>query len=213
MSAADEGSVAKLIEIAHPPTPRQRIASWASRPPGRLYIPACAVVGLVLLYEDSVPGGHLPTFVLGMGGGALLAAMGALRLGIALSIARPMIARYWLRWTTAPLIAAAAIALSLTDIPLQARVDTSAAALKDVAATAQPATTAPLDTWAGLYPLKSVSVTDDGVTRYTVRGAGLLDSSGLAYSAEPLPTDVFVKGHGGIVYEHISGPWYSWTEY
>ncbi|QBI55282.1 hypothetical protein [Streptomonospora litoralis] len=213
MSAADEGSVAKLIEIAHPPTPRQRLSSWASRPPGRLYIPACVLVGLVLLYEDSVPGGHLPSFVIGMGGGALLAAMGALRLGIAVSIARPMILRYRLRWIAAPLIAAGAIALSLTDIPLQARVETSAAALRAVGDTARPATTAPLDTWAGLYPLKSVSVTEDGVTRYTVRGAGLLDASGLAYSREPLRTDVFLQGHGGVVYEHISGPWYSWTEY
>ncbi|MUL42993.1 hypothetical protein FZ103_17760 [Streptomonospora sp. PA3] len=213
MSAAEEGSVAKLIEIAHPPTPRQRLASWASRPPGRLYIPACVIVGLVLLYEESVPGGHLPSFVIGIGGGALLAAMGALRLGIAVSIARPMIARYWLRWITAPLIAAAAIVLSVSDVPLQARVETSAQELRAVGHTAHSATTAPLDTWAGLYPLKSVSVTDDGVTRYTVRGAGLLGASGLAYSSDPLPTDVFVKGHGGTVYEHISGPWYSWTEY
>ncbi|GAA4909668.1 hypothetical protein [Streptomonospora salina] len=213
MSAAEEGSVAKLIEIAHPPTPRQRLASWASRPPGRLYIPACTLVALVLLFEDSVPGGHLAAFVIGMGGGAVLAAMGALRLGIAVSIARPMIARYWLRWTTAPLIAAAAIVLSVTDVPLQARLDTSTAALRAVGDTARPATTAPTDTWAGLYPLSSVSVTSDGVTRFTVRGAGLLNPSGVAHSSEPLPTDVFVKGHGGTVYEHISGPWYSWTEH
>ncbi|GAB3465688.1 hypothetical protein GCM10027570_54170 [Streptomonospora sediminis] len=213
MSAADEASVAKLIEIGHPPTPRQRVSSWASRPPGRLYIPACVLVGLVLLYEDSMPGGHLPSLIVGWGAGALLAAMGALRLGIAVSIARPMIMRYWLRWTTAPLIAAAAIVLSVGDIPLQARVDSSASELRTVADTARPATTAPLETWAGLYELESVSVTNDGVTRYTVSGAGLLGSSGLAFSSEKLPTEVFLAGHGGVVYEHISGPWYSWTEY
>src|SRR5690625_5046391 len=213
MSAAEEGSVAKLIEIAHPPTPRQRLAQWASRPPGRLYIPACVLIGLALLYEVSVPGGHLPTFVVGMRGGAALAAMGVLRLGIAVSIARPMIVRYWMRWITAPLIAVAAIALSLADIPLQARVDTSAAALHEVAQTTRPTTAAPMDSWAGLYPLKAVTVTEDGVTRYAVRGAGLLSASGLAYSEDQLPTDVFVEGHGGVVYEHINGPWYSWSEY
>ncbi|MDA0566125.1 hypothetical protein LG943_17650 [Streptomonospora sp. S1-112] len=213
MSATEEGSVAKLIEIAHPPTPRQRLTEWASRPPGRLYIPACTLIGLILLYEESVPGGHLPSFLLGMGGGAVLAAMGALRLGIAMSIARPMILRYWLRWISAPLIALAAIVLSVTDIPLQARVEASVSALDEVRQTAEPASTMPLDEWAGMYPLSALTTTPDGVTRYTVRGAGLLDASGLAHSREELPTDVFVEGHGGVVYEHIFGDWYSWSEY
>ncbi|WP_067965324.1 hypothetical protein [Nocardiopsis trehalosi] len=213
MSAAESDSVAQLIAIAHRPTFGQRLISWASRPPGRLYLPACTVIGLVLLYEDSVPGGHLPSLLLGVGGGAVLAAMGALRLGIALSIARPMIRYYWLRWVSAPIIALLAIGLSVADIPLQTRVDTSADALLGVRATADSFGTVPLDgTWAGLYPLESVTVSE-GITRYTVRGAGLLDGSGLAYSPDPLPTDEFLEGQGGVVFEHISGPWYSWSEY
>ncbi|GAA3747633.1 hypothetical protein HDA32_001543 [Spinactinospora alkalitolerans] len=210
---AGEDSVAKLIEIADKPTFGRRLISWGSRPPGRLYLPACVLIGLALLYEDSMPGGHLPTFVIGMGGGALLAGMGALRLGTALTVARPMIRHYWLRWITAPLIALAAIALSVSDAPLQARVDASAQELLHVRDTLNRSTTIPLNgEWVGLYPLKAASV-DDGVTRFTVQGAGLLNESGLAYSSEPLPTDVFVPGHGGVVYEHISGNWYSWTEY
>lgn len=213
MSAAEDSPVAKLIEIAHRPTPGQRLISWASRPPGRLYLPACVFVGLVLLYEDSIPGGHLPSFLVGMGGGALLAAMGALRLGIALTVARPMIRHYWLRWVSAPLVAAIAIALSVTDIPLQTRVEASAPQLLEARDTANRSTTIPMNgAWTGLYPLEAISVSE-GITRYTVQGAGVLNSSGLAYSAEPLPTDVFLEGHGGVVYEHISGRWYSWTEY
>ncbi|MBB6172775.1 hypothetical protein HNR23_002835 [Nocardiopsis mwathae] len=212
-SPGDQDSVAKLIEIAHRPTLGQRLISWSSRPPGRLYLPACAFIGLVLLHEDSMPGGHLPSWVIGMGGGAFLAAMGALRLGIALSVARPMIRRYWLRWVTAPVIAALAIVLSVMDVPLQARVDASHDQLLQVGATANRSTAIPMNgTWAGLYPLAAVSVSD-GVTRYTVQGAGLLRDSGLAYSTEELPTDVFVPGHGGVVYEHITGDWYAWSEY
>ncbi|GAB3212495.1 hypothetical protein ACQEU5_16090 [Marinactinospora thermotolerans] len=208
-----EDSVAKLIEIAHPPTFGERLVSWASRPPGRLYLPACVFTGLILLYEDSMPGGHLPSFLIGMGAGALLAAMGALRLGIALSLARPMIRRYWLRWLTAPVIALATIVLSVSDVPLKARLDASTQDLLHLRATLDRSTTIPLNgEWAGLYPLQAATVTD-GVTRFTVEGAGLLDGSGLAYSSEPLETDQFLPGHGGVVYEHISGPWYSWSDY
>lgn len=214
MSAPVENSVEKLIEIAHKPTPGQRLISWGSRPPGRLYLPACAVVALVLLYEDSVPGGHLPSFLFGMGGGALLAAMGALRLGTALSVARPMIRHYWLRWITAPLIAVLAIVLSVTDVPLQTRVQMAAGDLLQVRDTVNRSTTVPLNgEWAGTYPLEAASVSEDGVARFTVEGAGLLQDSGLAYSPEPLATDVFVPGQGGLVYEHVYGDWYSWTVY
>lgn len=212
MSALGENSVDKLIEIAHKPTPGQRLISWGSRPPGRLYLPACAVVGIALLYEDSMPGGHLPSFVFGMGGGALLAAMGALRLGTALSVARPMIRRYWLRWITAPIIAAVVIVLSVSDVPLKSRLEMASDELLQVRDTANRSTTIPLNgEWAGSYPLKAASVSEQGVARFTVQGAGLLKDSGLAYSPKPLPTDVFVPGEGGLVYEHISGDWYSWT--
>ncbi|GAA3723908.1 hypothetical protein [Salinactinospora qingdaonensis] len=208
-----DASVAKLIEIARRPTFGQRIISWASRPPGRLYLPACALAAVVLLYEDSMPGGHLPSALIGLGGGALLAAMGALRLGIALTVARPMIRFYWLRWITAPLIAAVAIALSLSDVALKARVEASTSDLAGVRETVSSSTTVPLNgAWFGLYPLRAAEA-EEGVTRFTVEGAGLLHTSGLAYSREPLATEIFLPGHGSVVYEHISGPWYSWTEY
>ncbi len=211
---AEDDSVAKLIEMAKKPTLAERLVSWASRPPGRLYIPTCVAVGLVLLHEDSVPGGHLPSWVLGVGGGAVLAAMGALRLGIALTVARPMIRRYWLRWVSAPAIAAATLVMAVADLPLQARVDASSSALTEVEATANRSTTIPLDgSWSGMYQLKAVEVTDDA-THYTVKGAGLLYESGLAHSHESLPTEVFVDGPGGsVVYEHIAGEWYSWSTY
>ncbi|GAB3488289.1 hypothetical protein [Nocardiopsis coralliicola] len=212
-TAAGQDPVAPLLQIAHRPTLTSRLVSWASRPPGRLYLPACAAVGAVLMYEDSVPGGDLAAFVVGMGGGALLAAMGALRLGIALAVARPMVRRNWLRWAGAPVIAALAIALSVADIPLQGRVAASADQLLEVRDTANRSTTIPMNgEMAGLYPLKSVTALE-GTTLYTVQGAGLLDTSGLAYSPEPLQTDVFIAGHGSRVYEHIADNWYSWTEY
>lgn len=208
-----EESVAKLISIAPRPTLAQRIISWASRPPGALYLPSCVIVALVLLYEDSVPGGHLPSFILGLGGGALLATMGALRLGIAMTVARPMIRYYWLRWLTPPLIALAAVVLSLADVPLQARVDASADDLLRLRATSNSSTVLlPEEQWTGFYPVSEVTELE-GVTLFTVEGAGLLKKSGLAYSPKVLPTDVFVPGHGNRVYEHIGGEWYSWTEH
>ncbi|RNL87405.1 hypothetical protein [Halostreptopolyspora alba] len=211
---SEDDSVAKLIEIAHRPTVAERLVSWASRPPGRLYVPACVVAALILLHEDSMPGGHLPSWAIGVGGGTALAAMGALRLGIALTVARSMIRHYWLRWIAAPAIALVTLVLAVTDVPLQARVEASSGALLEVGETANRSTTIPLNgSWSGLYPLKAVGLNGD-VTHYTVQGAGLLNESGLAHSAEPLPTEVFVGGPGNtVVYEHITGDWYSWSAY
>ncbi|MEY9210861.1 hypothetical protein NI17_013260 [Thermobifida halotolerans] len=212
-SVTGEESVAKLISIASKPTLAQRLISWASRPPGTLYLPSCVIVALVLLYEDSVPGGHLTSFVLGLGGGAFLAAMGALRLGIAMTVARPMIRYYWLRWITPPLIALAAVVLSLANLPLQARVDASASDLLRLRETSDSsAVVSPEERWTGFYPISEVSERE-GVTLFTVEGAGVLKRSGLAYSPKELPTDVFVPGHGNLVYEHIAGDWYSWTDH
>ncbi|GAA3967217.1 hypothetical protein FOF52_10710 [Thermobifida alba] len=208
-----EESVAKLISIAPKPTLAQRLISWASRPPGTLYLPSCVIVALVLLYEDSVPGGHLTSFVLGLGGGAFLATMGALRLGIAMTVARPMIRYYWLRWITPPLVALVTVVLSLADVPLQARVDASAVDLLQLRKTSDASTVLlPEERWTGFYPISEVTERE-GVTLFTVEDAGVLKKSGLAYSPEELPTDVFVPGHGNLVYEHITGDWYSWTDY
>ncbi|GAB3709508.1 hypothetical protein [Nocardiopsis nanhaiensis] len=208
-----DGSVAKLIEIAEKPTLGERLISWASRPPGRLYIPACAVIGLILLFEDSVPGGHLPTFVIGLVGGLLLAGMGALRLGIALAIARPMIRYYWLRWVSAPIIAAMALGLSVADLPLQMRVQASSEQLLELRDEVDSPTTTSRDgEWTGLYPLRSISVGEE-VTHYSVEGAGTLRTSGLAHSSEDIPTGVFVPGQGSRIYEHLSGDWYIWVDH
>ncbi|MEV2276649.1 hypothetical protein AB0I72_13790 [Nocardiopsis sp. NPDC049922] len=208
------GSVAKLIEIAEQPTLGQRLISWASRPPGRLYIPACGVVGLVLVFEDSVPAGHLPTFTIGLVCGLLLAAMGALRLGIALAVARPMIRYYWLRWISAPLIAAVALGVSGADIPLHLRMAASTDQLLELGEEVDDGERVARDgSWTGAYPLTEVSVSGD-ITHFTVQGAGVLDpSAGLAHSTEDIPVGVFVPGQGSRVYEHVSGDWYAWVSH
>ncbi|WP_017612550.1 hypothetical protein [Nocardiopsis salina] len=206
-----EGSVAKLMELSDKPTFGERLISWASRPPGRLYIPACAVVGVVLLFEDSVPGGHLPTFLFGLIVGLLLAGMGALRLGIALAVARPMIRFYWLRWISAPLIAAVAIGVAVADIPLQMRVQASAEALTELREELDDSTTIPRNgETTGMYRLHSVSVKDD-ITHYEVEGAGLFSPAGLARSNEEIPTGVFVPGQDSKIYEHVTDDWYVWV--
>lgn len=218
MSAAASGptpdrSLAKLIEISEKPTLGQRLIDWASRPPGRLYIPACGAIGLALLFEDSVPAGHLPTFVIGLVGGLLLAGMGALRLGIALTVARPMIRRYWLRWVSAPVIAAVALGLAVADAPLRARVQASGDELLALRETPEEYAPVPLDGQrAGLYALDEVSVAD-GITHFTVEGSGLFTPAGLAHSPEQIPEGVFVPGQGSKIYEHVSGDWYVWVDH
>ncbi|GHD26753.1 hypothetical protein [Nocardiopsis kunsanensis] len=206
-----EGSVAKLMELSDKPTPVRRLISWSSRPPGRLYIPACAVVGIALLYEDSVPGGHLPTFLFGLIAGLLLAGMGALRLGIALAVARPMIRYYWLRWISAPLVAAVAIGVAFVDIPLQTRVQASTEQLTELREQVDGSTTIPRNgKTTGLYQLHSVSVAD-GITHYEIENAGLFSPAGLAHSTEEIPDGVFLPGQGSKIYEHVADDWYVWV--
>lgn len=209
-----DGSVAKLIELSEKKTLGERLISWSSRPPGRLYIPACAVIGLFLLFEDSVPGGHLPTFLIGLIGGLFLAGMGALRLGIALAVARPMIRYYWLRWISAPVIATLAIGIAVLDVPLQMRVQASSEQLLELRSEVDDSTTIPRNgEWTGLYPLHSVSVSDE-ITHYEIQGAGLFKpGGGLAHSSEGIPTGVFVPKQGANIYEHVSGDWYVWIEH
>ncbi|MEE2048769.1 hypothetical protein Q7689_36135, partial [Nocardiopsis tropica] len=171
------------------------------------------VVGLLLLFEDSVPAGHLPTFLVGLVGGLLLAGMGALRLGIALAVARPMIRHYWLRWISAPLIAAAAIGVSAADLPLQARIQASSEDLLALRQEAEDPTTIPLNgEQVGLYSLRSISVSED-ITHFAVEGSGLFGPSGLAYSTGEVPEGVFVPGQGSKIYEHVSGDWYVWVDH
>lgn len=208
-----EGSVAKLMELSDKPTSGRRLISWASRPPGRLYIPACAVVGLVLLYEDSVPGGHLPTFLFGLIAGLLLAGMGALRLGIALAVARPMIRYYWLRWISAPLVAAVSIGVAVADVPLQIRVQSSTEQLAELREQVDDSTTIPRNgETTGLYQLHSVSV-EDNITHYEIENAGLFSPAGLAHSDEEIPVGVFLPGQGSKVYEHVTDGWYVWVDH
>lgn len=208
-----EGSVAKLMELSDKPTFGERLIGWASRPPGRLYIPACAVVGLVLLYEDSVPGGHLPSFLFGLVFGLFLASMGALRLGIALTVARPMIRHYWLRWIAAPLVAAVSIGVAVADIPLQMRVQASVEQLDELSEELDGSTTIPRNgERTGLYQLHSISV-EGGITHYEVENAGLFSPAGLARSDEEIPTGVFVPGQGSKIYEHITDDWYVWVDH
>jgi hypothetical protein len=211
---ADAEPVAPLLEIAHRPTLGRRLISWASRPPGRLYLPACAVTAGMLAFSASLPGWHVVTFVLGVLAGGFLAAMGALRLGIALTVARPMIRRYWLRWITAPLIATGLAVVLLTELPLQLRVAASDAALQELGAELQEDGSIPLEGQrAGLFRLESATVNGDGTVRFTPAAQGVFADRGIAYAPEGLVQGVFLPGHGNLVYHHLHGPWYEWTSY
>ncbi|MFV2194898.1 hypothetical protein [Nocardiopsis sp. LOL_012] len=213
-SDPSDGSVAKLIELAGKPTLGERLTEWGSRPPGRLYIPACGVLGLVLLFEDSVPGGHLAAFSFGLAGGLFLAAMGALRFGIALSVARPVIRPHWLRWICPPLIAATALGLAVTGVPLQARVLSAADELLSLREGLTEGERVGLEgATTGSYALREVSVSG-GIAHYAVEGAGLFTPAGLAHSPEEdLPEGVFVPGQGSRIYEHVDGDWYVWVDH
>jgi hypothetical protein len=211
---ADAEPVAPLLEIAHRPTLGRRLISWASRPPGRLYLPACAVAAAILAFSASLPGWHLITFIVGVLAGGFLAAMGALRLGIALTVARPMIRRYWLRWITAPLIAMGLIALILTELPLQARVAASEEALQELGAELPEDGTVDLGgRRAGLFGLESATVNGDGTVRFTPADNAVFTDRGIAYAPEGLVQGVFLPGHGNRVYHRLHGPWYEWTSY
>lgn len=212
-----EQSVARLLEISQRPTLGQRLISWASRPPGHLYLPACTLAALGLVVSFSVPGWHLWGFAAAALAGGFLAMMGALRLGIALTVARPMIRHYWLRWITAPVIAAITLALAVTDAPLHLRLAASSDALMELAEEHRPddedTATVPVGERAGLFTVDALRVRPDGTVQFSIAGAGLVRPWGLAHNGDGLETDVFITGHDTQVYTHLHGPWYAWRAY
>jgi hypothetical protein len=174
-----------------------------------MLIPLIALSGLIILNDRSMPGGG--PFALAMLGLALT--FGTItvwipRFVVALlrSDGRPGLRRYWIRWASGPIMAAAVIGLMYFDLPFTARFALSETNLERFAQAiaSGPESAEHADQWVGLYPLTSIERIEGGA-RFLVSGTGFLDQYGFAWSPKGLPPD---ETHTG--YTHLHGPWYVW---
>jgi hypothetical protein len=117
-----------------------------------------------------------------------------------------MLRRHWIRWTAAPVMAVAVIALISAGMPFKARFALSESSLESFARTvaSSPASTDHPDQWVGLYSLTSIDRTEDGA-QFLISDTGFLNRYGFAWSPKGPPAE---ESHTG--YTHVQGPWYIW---
>ncbi|MGN9847128.1 hypothetical protein ACTMTI_54505 [Nonomuraea sp. H19] len=172
-------------------------------------IPFVALVGLIILYNRSLPGGgSFSLWMLGLMLTPGVVIVWAARFGVGLlrSDGRPGLREHWVRWAVAPVMGVAVIGAVYVDLPFTARFAISEASLEHLAqAVASGAESAEHDDqWVGLYPLTSIERIEGGA-RFLVSDTGFLDHYGFAWSPKGRPAE---ESHTG--YTHIRGPWYVW---
>jgi hypothetical protein len=196
-------------ENAAPPPPLPALTRILIGPPGKVLLPLVALVALIILNGTSLPGG-VPFDLLLLGlvltYGTVIVWVARFVVALFRSDGRPMLRRHWVRWAAAPVMAVAVIGSVYADLPFTARFALSESSLASFARTvaAAPVSTDHADRWVGLYPLKTISRTEDGV-RFLVDGTGFLNQYGFEWSPKGPPAE---ESHTD--YAHIQGPWYIW---
>jgi hypothetical protein len=195
----------------------QRVVAFLRRPPGRPLILVTVGIGLVTAWAVSVPGSYFFTGLTSMLVWLALALAGFVRLVLAFidPASRTDIRRHWVRWVAMPAIAALTVAMVVTSAPLWLRFGLSRGGMTTYArsvvdtvpgTTDEAAPIADAPSRLGLFSVDRAEVIPGGM-RFIVSGAGFIDPAGFAYSPNGVPPFI-----GEDTYEHLSGPWYLWTE-
>ena len=198
-----------MPENATPPPPLPALTRILIGPPGKVLLPLVALLALIILNNSSLPGGgsfQLLLMGLGLAYGTIIVWVARFVVALFRSDGRSMLRRHWVRWAAAPVMAVAVIGSVYADLPFSARFALSESSLESLARTVAsgPASTDDADQWVGLYPLTSISRTEDGA-RFLVDGTGFLNQYGFAWSPKGPPAE---ESHTD--YTHIQGPWYIW---
>jgi hypothetical protein len=200
------------------------MSRWLASPPG----PALhALTGLALLLTFAatyVPGGQFALIMLVIPAWlALLAAWFVRALAAAVLAlrhrARDVAPRRLVHWLVLPAVLLLAIVCVHFDLPYRAALRLSRPAMdrwaEQVLAETPPATTMPATpamrmnvvprrAHAGLFPVGEAERLPTGF-RFSIAGAGFIDTEGFAYSTTPLP-----PRDGSDRYQPIGGNWYRW---
>ena len=113
----------------------------------------------------------------------------------------------WVWWVAPAFVVAVTAALLWTSSPLHLRFNLSQRAMDEFALEATSDSEKPRPDRVGLFPVGRVQRFDGGM-RFIVRGAGLIDKYGFAYTPEGRPPNL----GGEDNYLHLEGPWYVWEE-
>lgn len=197
------------------PTPVQ---PW--QPPLPLLIIAIglpALAGLLLGWTKTVPGTQVLIGVIGMGLSVIAAAF-LLILGIICVIRRTLL----LPVVIGGVVLVGLLVLAWSPLPLQARFAMHGGAFSRVAAETQPSNDGewqgPCPSRIGSYPISRCAAIGTGFLFYEPEG-GFLHSAGFAYLPDgPKQAqregidDPTASGNQPIVYHHLSGDWYTFSD-
>ncbi|MDT0303467.1 hypothetical protein [Streptomonospora wellingtoniae] len=184
-----------------------RFRRWFAGPPGWIVGGAAAANALVSLWTYSAPGGYFQPLLATASVWVLL----LLAVGIK-AVMQPVFGvrhgrppwQDWARWGTVLGIMAATVALTQSGACMRAG---TAWAQPAVAAYASdPAASEAPDRFGPYSVQQAGDLGDRKGARFLVEGAGFLNERGFAYSPDGPPT----AGEEDS-YEHLSGPWYTWT--
>jgi hypothetical protein len=185
-----------------------RARRWFAGPPARIFSVVLGLTVALTLLSVAAPGTYFQPLMaatllwLGLGLAYLL------KLGLAVVFALVQadgagLRRYWPRWLAVPVIVGATAALVLAAAPVRLGLLLAAPAMTEFAQDAS----APAPGWVGPYALDQAEHLPGGGARFLIAGTGFLDPSGFAYSPDGPPPVL-----GEDSYQHLSGPWYQWTE-
>ncbi|GAA1782345.1 hypothetical protein [Streptomonospora arabica] len=184
-----------------------RFRRWFAGPPGWVVGVAAAVTALFSLWTYSVPGGYFVPLLATTSVWALL----LLAVGIK-AVMQPVFGvrrgrprwHDWARWGAVLGIMVAAVGLTQSGACMRAGTAWAEPAVADYAADASAAE-AP-DRFGPYRVRRAEDLGDQAGARFLVEGAGFLNDRGFAYSPDGTP-----PGSADDAYEHLSGPWYTWT--
>lgn len=183
---------------------RERMRHWFTGPPRWLFGTVVAVNTALTLVVNSLPDGlfvlWLVTYKVWLG--LLLAFAARLSLALADGGLRGVLLD-WARWAAVPAVVAVAVVLVSTGAPMRAGLHLAKPAMAEFATdrdAREPGRVGP-------YPLERAERIEGGGARFLIKYAGFLDGSGFVYSPGGPPPRI-----GEDYYEHLHGPWYSWTE-
>ncbi|MFG1680616.1 hypothetical protein ACGFNP_10620 [Nonomuraea sp. NPDC049269] len=164
------------------------------------------LLGLVMLYATSAPGGHF-TWLMLAGVCWLLFGLGWLVVlgGVLVRRGRLVtLRRHWPFWAVPPLIVALVGSLVYVGAPVRMRFELSRPALDNFAKTVSEGTPPGKRNWIGLYPVEYLDGSRNAFG-FMIDDTGFLTSYGFAWSPNSEP-DIDGPGY----YRHFDGPWYIW---
>ncbi|GAB3256763.1 hypothetical protein [Kineosporia babensis] len=187
-----------FVDITHERTPKSR----PDGAPGWIFLSLTLVNAALTVVAYAAPGTFFLLWLAAAVGWLVLGAVFVIKAGLTLVFAGWKWKHLW-RWLAVPLVVLTLGLVVTTGLPLRAGLATAQPAMMDFVSDPQ----APAPEKAGVFQVLSAERSPDGTARFMLADTGFIDGTGFAYSPYRAP-----QNSSEELYEHITGPWYAWTQ-